>query len=152
MCRKLATYYNGEGDYERAFEEFKEEKEAYLHLGSSLDAARAERMMGEMQMMLGEYHKALEHEKKYLGKWVTCYHRWSPPLTELILEVAKEEEDKLEQQRAYATIGRIYLVMGQEEEEPIKRQNDLQLAEKTFIKSLHLSRSWVICPCLFDFS
>lgn len=68
MSRKLATHYNGEGSYEQAFDEFREEKEAYVQLGEPMDAARAERMMGEMQMMLGEYEKALKHEKKYLGE------------------------------------------------------------------------------------
>lgn len=68
MSRKLATHYNSEGSFEKAFEEFREEKEAYLKLDSTLEAAKAERMMGEMQMMLGEYEKALEHERRYLGE------------------------------------------------------------------------------------
>lgn len=143
MCRKLASHYNSEGAYEKAYDEFKEEKAAYHQIGSSLDAARAERMMGEMQMMLGEYAKALQHEKKYLGMFLLFSSKllFLSTFFKYFSEVAKEEEDKLEQQRAYATIGRIYLVMGQEEEDLVQRENNLQLAEKTFIKSLHLCRS-----------
>lgn len=59
----------------------------------------------------------------------------------IILEVAREEEDKLEQQRAYATIGRIYLVMGQEEDDSQKREGALQLAERMFVKSLNLCKT-----------
>lgn len=113
MSNKVASHYHNNGDYEDAYQEFQEERDSWRRVNSKMDEGRAERMMGEMKMLVGEFEEALQLENRYLAK-------------------AKEENDKIEEQRAYATIGRIYLIMGQSEES----RKSFQLAEKMFLKSL----------------
>lgn len=59
--------YNETGAFEEAREQFEDEFNAYKKLGAIMDAARAERMIGEMLMLIGEYEKALKHEQNYLS-------------------------------------------------------------------------------------
>ena len=50
--------------------------------------------------------------------------------------MAKDSSNKIEEQRAYATIGRCYLLYGQTTSDPISNSKQLKSAEKAFIKSL----------------
>lgn len=59
--------YNETGAFEEAKEQFEDEFNAYKKLGAIMDAARAERMIGEMLMLIGEHEKALKHEQNYLS-------------------------------------------------------------------------------------
>lgn len=57
-----------------------------------------------------------------------------------ILETAVDENNKIEEQRAYATIGRVYLTKAQSQLNASEKTNDLaksiKSAEKQFLKSL----------------
>lgn len=73
-------------------------------------------MIGEVFMMMEKYDDALRHSENYL-------------------KLAKQENDFVELQRAYATIGRCYLLKGGDEGSS-KATSDFKAAEKAFLKSL----------------
>lgn len=58
-----------------------------------------------------------------------------------LLETAVEERNKVEEQRAYATIARIHLVHGQSEDEGTTRQRIINLAQKAFLEAALLCKS-----------
>lgn len=97
--------------------EFKDEANTNEKLGNKMEKAKSHRMIGEMYMLMGEFTKALQNEMIYLN-------------------VAKEEDDKIEVQRAYATIGRCHLLHGQSLPDLQTSLKPLEKAEKSFIKSL----------------
>lgn len=113
----MGGYYNEKGLYELALSEFKDEAETYEKLDKKMDKAKSHRMIGEMYMLIGEFNKALQNEMIYLT-------------------TAREENDKIEEQRAYATIGRVHLLHGQSFSDLEKSLKPLRSAEKAFIKSL----------------
>lgn len=118
----LAEFYFREGIYEKALTEYKEVAILYKEMGNMLDYARANRMIGETYTNLRQYEKALRCQQIYY-------------------EVSKKENDKLEQQRALATIGHTYLTIYLDiVDNPDK--SSLNLAYKSFMKSL------VICESL----
>lgn len=84
-----------------------------------MDFGRSHRMIGEVYMLEGKYIDALKHEDVYL-------------------KYAKQENDMIELQRAYATIGRIHLLMLQTEENDKLCREEMQAAEKAFLKSLSI--------------
>ncbi|KAG6450561.1 hypothetical protein O3G_MSEX006650 [Manduca sexta] len=77
------------------------------------------RMIGEMYMLLAEFDKALKFEERHLS-------------------VAKELKNLVEEQRAMATLGRIYLLQGQSTCDEEEAKISLKAAEKAFMKSLVL--------------
>ncbi|XP_053685200.1 tonsoku-like protein [Sabethes cyaneus] len=119
VCLRLGELYNDRGEYLKALNEFKLVAKAYNKLKMAMEVGRANRMVGEMFMLLGEYEKALQYETIYL-------------------DIARREEDKTELQRAYVTIGRAHLLKGQSCDKAAKESFDE--AEKAFLKSLKLSR------------
>ena len=78
------------GKYEEAIHEHETE----LHLSEALDdsigAAVGNRKIGECYCELGQYDKALQHQERHLSLAQSC-------------------NDDVEEQRAWATIGRTYL-------------------------------------------
>lgn len=84
-----------------------------------MEFARANRMIGEVFMLMGNYQEALKHEDVYM-------------------KIAKQENNLVEMQRAYATVGRCYLLQAEDKgtagskDAPI----DFKAAEKAFLKSL----------------
>lgn len=92
-----------------------------------MDCGKANRMLAEVYMLQGDYIEALKYEDVYM-------------------KTAKDENNSVELQRAYTTLGRIYLLKGQEcNNESGKKlfkdsKNDLVLAEKAFLKSLIISK------------
>ncbi|KAG5684679.1 hypothetical protein PVAND_013896 [Polypedilum vanderplanki] len=120
-CNKLGNYYASEALYVKSLNEFKEEAKIYEKLKSKIDYARANRMIGEVLMLQGSFKDALKHE-------------------ELYLKLAKEENNLLEIQRAYATIGRCYLLIGGEADDYNNGKEDFKSAEKAFLKSLLISK------------
>ncbi|XP_055609641.1 tonsoku-like protein [Uranotaenia lowii] len=118
-CRKLGELYHERGEHRKALNEFKLVAKAYHNLKMPMEVGRANRLIGEMFMLLDEYEKALQYEKVYL-------------------DIAKREEDLVELQRAYVTIGRTYLLKGQSCEGPEQAKEPLAEAEKAFLKGLKL--------------
>ncbi|XP_042863522.1 tonsoku-like protein [Penaeus japonicus] len=108
------------GDYEGALVQHREEAALCEALGDTIGVAVAHRRMGEVYSEMSEWGKALHHQNKHLS-------------------LAKEAESLVEEQRAYATLGRTHLqkaeeagLRGQEEEQT----KALTEAEKAFLRSL----------------
>ncbi|XP_055842219.1 tonsoku-like protein [Episyrphus balteatus] len=120
-CNNLGDFYNGQGKYKEAVAEYEQEASIYLVLGKQLDLAKAHRMCGEMCMLLCEFTKALEH-------------------IEIYLKTVKKLRNKVEEQRAYATLGRAYLLQGQSATDSATALAPLKNAEKAFIRSLLISK------------
>lgn len=120
-CNKLGNFYVSKSDLTRALREFKEESSIYKDVGKKMDYGRANRMIGEVYILMENYAEALKHE-------------------ELFLKISKQENELVEQQRAYATIGRCYLLLGEHKSttlnEATKSIQDFKSAEKSFLKSL----------------
>ncbi|XP_055914034.1 tonsoku-like protein [Eupeodes corollae] len=120
-CNNLGDFYNRQGKYKEAIFEYEQEAALYLVLGKQLDMAKAHRMCGEMYMLLCEFPKALEH-------------------IEIYLKTVKKLKNKVEEQRAYATLGRAHLLEGQSATDSATALAPLKNAEKAFIRSLLISK------------
>ncbi|XP_050669315.1 tonsoku-like protein [Leptidea sinapis] len=117
-CNELAAFYYEHTRYSEALEEYKNEAAVYKELGLRLEWGTCNRMIGEMYMFLAEFDKALKYEERHLA-------------------VAKELSNLVEEQRAMATLGRIYLLQGQSSEDE-ESKTSLTAAEKAFMKGLIL--------------
>lgn len=118
IVKELGDVYFESGKYEDALQEYTEQLEICNILEDKLNIAVAHRMIGEIQVDLGIYEKALEHQNLYL-------------------EGAKEIKNLLEEQRAYATLGRTYFCWA--ESLPSEKKSDaLTNARKAYMKSIHL--------------
>ncbi|VVC96343.1 unnamed protein product [Leptidea sinapis] len=117
-CNELAAFYYEHTRYSEALEEYKNEAAVYKELGLRLEWGTCNRMIGEMYMFLAEFDKALKYEERHLA-------------------VAKELSNLVEEQRAMATLGRIYLLQGQSSEDE-ESKTSLSAAEKAFMKGLIL--------------
>lgn len=71
MCRKLAELYHDKQQYQDALVQYKEEAKAYRSLAMVMDAGLANRMIGEMYMLLEDFDEALNYELRYLSEF--CY-------------------------------------------------------------------------------
>lgn len=119
ICSKLGNHYTSECKYQLALREFRQEADIYLSLGKKMDHGRANRMIGEALMLMGKCKEALKHFDVYL-------------------KIAKQENDLVEMQRAYTTIGRCYLMMPGDESAGASTNpmSDYKAAEKAFLKGL----------------
>ncbi|XP_022830141.1 tonsoku-like protein [Spodoptera litura] len=115
----LASFYYKHNRYNDALDEYKSEASIYKDLGLRLEWGTSNRMIGEMYMLLAEFDKALKYEERHLA-------------------VAKELKNLVEEQRAMATLGRIYLLQGQSTIDESESKVSLRAAEKAFMKSLVL--------------
>lgn len=122
-CNKLGSYYMNEMKYQEALGEFRNESNIYLSLGLKMENGRANRMLGEAFVLIAKYKEALKHEHIYLS-------------------IAKQEENLVEQQRAYATIGRCYLLQAEDENVAGSKDApcDFKAAERAFLKSLMICK------------
>ncbi|CAK1586392.1 unnamed protein product [Parnassius mnemosyne] len=118
-CNDLATFYYKHNRYSDALEEYKNEAAVVKDLGLRMEWGTCNRMIGEMYMLLAEFDKALKYEERHLA-------------------VAKELNNLVEEQRAMATLGRIYLLQGQSSNDEKEAKISLTAAEKAFMKSLVL--------------
>lgn len=99
------------------------EHESELALSQALDdrigSAIACRKVGECFSEIGEFEKALNYQKRYL-------------------DLAKACDDTLEEQRAWATLGRTYFLKSEAVRERPAVNKASQQAEKAFIHSLEV--------------
>ncbi|XP_069771242.1 tonsoku-like protein [Narcine bancroftii] len=113
LCNQLGEWLAKQGEFQKAIEEHKQE----LHLSEVLDdvigCAVANRKIGECLAEMGSYTAALEHQRKHL-------------------RLACSMTNDVEEQRAWATIGRTYLFI----HETDQSGESLQQAENAFRKSL----------------
>lgn len=118
-CNDLATFYYKHNRYSDALDEYKSEAAIVKDLGLRMEWGTCNRMIGEMYMLMAEFDKALKYEERHLV-------------------VAKELKNLVEEQRAMATLGRIYLLQGQSTNDDNEAKTSLKAAEKAFMKSLVL--------------
>ncbi|XP_041987217.1 tonsoku-like protein [Aricia agestis] len=118
-CNDLASFYYKNSRYSDALDEYRNEASICKELGLRLEWATCNRMIGEMYMLMAEFDKALKYEERHLS-------------------VAKELKNLVEEQRAMATLGRIYLLQGQSSTRDEESKTSLTAAEKAFMKSLVL--------------
>ena len=122
-CSKLGSFYMHESiQYDKALEEFKEAAEICKNNSMRMDEGRAYRMIGEALALQSKYDDSLKFEHLYL-------------------KIAKEQKDLVEMQRAYATLGRSYLLKAEDEHDnnencDISINEDFKSAERAFLKGL----------------
>lgn len=118
-CQKLGNYYMSEAHLKKALQEFQRESEIHHMLCKKMDYARAHRMIGEVFLLQGNYQEALKHEDIYM-------------------KIAKQENDLVEMQRAYATVGRCFLLQAEDKSSEGSKDasSDFKASEKAFLKSL----------------
>ncbi|KAG7153897.1 tonsoku-like protein [Homarus americanus] len=108
------------GDYEGALLQYREEKALHEALGNTIGVAVSHRWLGEVYCEMGQWNKALQHQQRHLS-------------------LAKEVGSLVEEQRAYATIGRTHLqkaeTCGNNDQEKEQAAALLE-AEKSFLRSL----------------
>ncbi|CRK96563.1 CLUMA_CG009876, isoform A [Clunio marinus] len=125
MCHKLGDHYINESKFMDALKEFRQESIIWQSLDKKMEYGRANRMIGEVYMLLEQFDDAL--------KFVNLYQK-----------IAKHENNLVEMQRAYATIGRCYLLKGDSESiestESSNKGSYIKSAEKSFLKSLIISK------------
>lgn len=125
---KLGSYYmqDERRKYDEAIREFQEASEIYRNLQMRIEEARANRMIGEVLVNQGKFKDALKYENIYL-------------------KIASEEKNLVEMQRAYATLGRCYLLKAEEEntvnhnnedDTNISNNEHFKAGERAFIKAL----------------
>ncbi|XP_051872421.1 tonsoku-like protein [Pristis pectinata] len=113
LCNQLGEVLAKQGQFQRAIEEHRQELQLSEVLNDVIGCAIANRKIGECLAELGSYPAALEHQRKHL---------------QLACSVAND----VEEQRAWATIGRTYLFIY----ETNQSSESLQEAENAFRKSL----------------
>ncbi|KAH8380263.1 hypothetical protein KR009_009736 [Drosophila setifemur] len=120
-CNQLGDFYNQQGKYNEAVKEYSQEAKIYASMGKELETAKAKRMVGEMFTLLCDYDAAKDHINDYL-------------------KIAKRLKNQVEEQRAYATLGRVHLLHGQSlaESSASGAMEQLKQSEKSFLRSLLL--------------
>lgn len=122
-CSKLGSFYMQQSlQYDKALEEFKEAAEICKNHSMRMDEGKAYRMIGEVLALQTKYDDSLKYENLYL-------------------KIAKEQKDLVEMQRAYATLGRSYLLKAEDEHDnnencDISKNEDFKSAERAFLKGL----------------
>lgn len=108
-----------QNELKEALSEFRQEAGIYSEKCKKMDYARANRMIGEVYLLMSKYDDALKHEDIYM-------------------KTAKQENDLVEMQRAYATVGRCYLLRAEDDGVSGTKDatSDYRAAEKAFLKSL----------------
>ncbi|KAH8375188.1 hypothetical protein KR200_001223 [Drosophila serrata] len=120
-CNQLGDFYNQQGKYADAVKEYVQEAQIYASMGKELETGKAKRMVGEMFTLLCDYDAAKDHINDYL-------------------KIAKRLKNQVEEQRAYATLGRVHLLHGQSlaDSSASGAMEQLKQAEKSFLRSLLL--------------
>jgi len=118
ICNCLGRKYLELQEYESAIDEHKEELSYSQQLNCKKSEAIARRALGECYSELGHHQKALNQHKKYL-------------------KLSQELNDRIEIQRAFATIGRTHLIHSQDTNND-NNENALNESLKAFQTALQL--------------
>ncbi|XP_015278310.1 PREDICTED: tonsoku-like protein [Gekko japonicus] len=113
LCNQLGEILARHGRFQEALEEHRQELRLLESVGDVLGCAVAHRKIGERLAELESYEAALKHQRRHL-------------------ELAQSLHNHIEQQRAWATLGRTYMFMAESD----ASSGALQEAEKAFAKSL----------------
>nr|XP_028591818.1 tonsoku-like protein [Podarcis muralis] len=115
LCNQLGGILARHGRFEEALEEHRQELRLLESVDDAIGCAVAHRKIGECLAELESYEAALKHQRRHL-------------------DLARSLCNPIEQQRAWATIGRTYMFMA--ESDPSSEA--LQEAEAAFMKSLQV--------------
>lgn len=139
-CNQLGDFYNQQGKYNEAVKEYKQEAQIYTSMGKELETAKAKRMVGEMFTLLCDYDAAKDHINDYLSEFLILRFFFLTLNKHVCLEIAKRLKNQVEEQRAYATLGRVHLLHGQSlaDSSASGAMEQLKQAEKSFLRSLLL--------------
>ncbi|KAL6261180.1 hypothetical protein P5V15_008704 [Pogonomyrmex californicus] len=118
ITETLAGMYFENERLKEALREYKEQLNVCEELQDKLRCAIAHRMIGEVYAKLGDYEQALMHQNLYL-------------------ESAKDMKNMLEEQRAFATLGRTYFCLA-ESLDGKKRDEALANAKISHVRSMEL--------------
>ncbi len=121
ICNKLGELLAKEGLYDDAIDEHQTELSISEMRQDQIGTAIAHRKIGECYCELGDFEKALDHQR-------------------LHLEGARRAESLAEEQRALTTIGRTYLIRAEISQDK-ERSKLLSRSEDAFQKSLYLCGS-----------
>ncbi|XP_053105913.1 tonsoku-like protein [Hemicordylus capensis] len=113
LCNQLGEILARHGRFQEALEEHRQELRLLESVEDVIGRAVAHRKIGECLAELESYEAALKHQRRHL-------------------ELARSLANRIEQQRAWATIGRTYMFMAESDQS----SKALQEAEKAFMKSL----------------
>ncbi|XP_029142658.1 tonsoku-like protein [Protobothrops mucrosquamatus] len=113
LCNRLGEFLARHGRFREALDEHRLELQLLESGEDLIGCAVAHRKIGECLAELESYEAALKHQRRHL-------------------ELASSVSNGVEEQRAWATIGRTYMFMA--ESDPLGEA--LQEAEKAFMKSL----------------
>ncbi|XP_062835977.1 tonsoku-like protein isoform X2 [Anolis carolinensis] len=113
LCNQLGSILARHGQFQEALEEHRLELRLLEGLGDVIGCAVAHRKIGECLAELESYEAALKHQRRHL-------------------DLARSVSSDIEQQRAWATIGRTYMFMAEGQQS----SSALEEAEKAFMKSL----------------
>ncbi|KAL8181493.1 UNVERIFIED_CONTAM: hypothetical protein K2H54_003446, partial [Gekko kuhli] len=113
LCNQLGEILARHGRFQEALEEHRQELRLLESVGDVIGCAVAHRKIGERLAELESYGAALKHQRRHL-------------------ELAQSLHNHIEQQRAWATLGRTYMFMAESD----ASSGALQEAEKAFAKSL----------------
>lgn len=127
LYNEVAGLYSDIGSYDEAVHYHEEALQLSKTIGDRLGTAVAFRYIGEAKAALGQFHQATEHIKRYL-------------------DLAQKINNKVEVQRAYTTLGRVYLMQAQDMKDNSNMVDEsvkgiAQEAEKQFKTALTLAES-----------
>ncbi|XP_077207393.1 tonsoku-like protein isoform X2 [Paroedura picta] len=113
LCNQLGEILARHGRFQQALEEHRQELRLLESVADVIGCAVAHRKIGECLAELESYEAALKHQRRHL-------------------ELAQSLHNHVEQQRAWATLGRTYMFMA----ESGRASGALQEAEEAFARSL----------------
>ncbi|XP_005099958.1 tonsoku-like protein [Aplysia californica] len=118
LCNCIGELYSKYGKYEEAIQEHEQERHLCQAIGDRIGEAVACRKIGECHCSLGAYAEALFLQKRHLT-------------------LARECQNHLEEQRAWATIGRTYLHQA-ESQDSVQSAGASKKAERAFAQALEV--------------
>lgn len=123
ICNYLGDLFAGQGDYEEALDEHRQELDCFRKLNDELGVAVAYRRLGECHSELDQFASALNFQQKYL-------------------DIVRKLANQVEIQRAWATLGRTYFM--QYSSDPKRMADALSTAEEAHLKALNLTEKYGI--------
>ncbi|GAB1610965.1 hypothetical protein Ahia01_001383400, partial [Argonauta hians] len=117
LCSAIGDMYRRHGLYEQAIAEYSEDLSICETNNDQLGAAVACRLLSECHCDLGDTSKAIQLQKRYLS-------------------LARSLNNSVEEQRAWATIGRTYLFEAEADSD--RKQSVYVKAEEAFVHALEL--------------
>ncbi|XP_064646100.1 tonsoku-like protein [Lineus longissimus] len=120
ICNYIGELLSKQGNYDDAIEEHEMELALCESTGDVMGSAVANRKIGECYCELAEFDKAIRHQQRHLDRAKSC-------------------SDDVEEQRAWATLGRTYLCQSEAVRGKKSLSSTLKKAENAFLKALEVA-------------